>query len=162
MKAYYAMRREPRDYRILLPRLALGSFLLVLCLAAVLVPNLGTRDRHADEASAVASLRTIKAAQLSYAEKHPEKGFAPALAELGPPPGAGLIDATLSHGRKSGYTFAMIASAPDSHGKIMKYSVTAHPQTYNQTGTRSFFSNESNTIRYTPDDRVPTAQDPTL
>lgn len=72
--------------------------------------------------------------------KNPRKGFVPALSELGPPPGADLIDQQLASGTRSGYSFHMIAARPDASGRIAQYTVVARPLTFGQTGRRSFFA----------------------
>ncbi|HVO57423.1 MAG TPA: hypothetical protein VMT51_06975, partial [Dongiaceae bacterium] len=72
------------------------------------------------------------------------------LAALGPATtasssSADLIDAVLSAGTKSGYTFAFTAgSGSPSTG----YSVVANAVSQGTSGTRGFFTNQSGVIRY--------------
>lgn len=126
-----------------------------------MLPSLLERERPHYEASGVGSLRTIYTAQVSYAQAHPEKGFAPSLAVLGPD-GSDLIDSVLASGTKSAYAFVLVPEPPDSQGRIRHYVVTARPQRYQRNGTHNFFADESGVIRFTVEDRPATANDPVL
>lgn len=120
---------------------------IILIIAAIAIPNLLRSRISANEASAVASIRTIDTAQISYSVTYPDVGFASKLSQLGPAAGtptsdaAGLIDATLVTGKKSGYGFALTGGGTG-------FNVTASPQVANQTGVRSFCSDESAVIYY--------------
>lgn len=86
----YCSTKGPKGNRILLWRLGVAgciflSFLLV-------IPFIQLEKPASNEASAIATLRTINTAQIVFAETHPERGFAASLQELGPSPGAELID----------------------------------------------------------------------
>lgn len=69
------------------------------------------------------------------------------LAKLGPPraraaaspEAAGLLDAELASGVKSGYVFRYVIMGPNAIGAPAKYDLAATPQTYGRTGRRSFF-----------------------
>jgi hypothetical protein len=159
VKTYYSMERAPADWRILATRLTLPAAALVFC--AVIIPYLLRPLRPGDSVS-LSSLRTISTAQIAYANDHPNEGFATSLNRLGPAPGAGLIDALLASGIKSGIIITLIAAPPDANGRVTKYTVTARPQHFERGESRSFFTDESCTIRYTTEDRTPTAEDPRL
>jgi hypothetical protein len=160
MTAYYSTKREPEDLKILVTRLWVP--IVGITAAAIVVPNIFLQERVPNEASSVGSLRTINVAQVYYAQTHQDKGFASSLAELGPDPGSALIDSVLASGRKSGYVFVLTAASPDSHGRITHYTVIARPQTYGKEGKHSFLTDESGVLHFTTEDRIPTAQDPTL
>jgi hypothetical protein len=160
VKTYYSMNREPSDWGILAGRLVLGFFALVV--AAVLFPHMVVSRVARDEASAVGAMRTINRAQAAYADKHADKGFATTLSELGQGSGADVIDQQLATGRKMHYTFAMTASSADSHGRITNYTLVARPERFGNDGWRCFFTDESQIIHVTADDRPPTALDPAL
>src|SRR5277367_4168390 len=91
---------------------------IILIIAAIAIPNLLRSRIAANETSAVGSLRTINTSEVTYQSTYPNVGFTCTLAQLGPPATtaqptsttAGLIDATLSAGVKSGYTFATTQS----------------------------------------------------
>jgi hypothetical protein len=158
--AYYSMKREPKDLQILLTRLWVP--IVGIAAAAIVVPNIFLQERAPNEASSVGSLRTINVAQVYYAQTHPNKGFASSLAELGPEPGSAVIDPVLASGRKSGYVFVLTTASPNSHGRIIHYTVIARPQRYGKEGKHSFLTDESGVFHFTTEDRAPTAQDPEL
>ena len=117
---------------------------IILIIAAIAIPNLLRARIAANESAAVASVRTLNTAQISYNSAYPTVGFAPDMPSLGgtscaPPTSAGacLIDTQLQSGTKSGYNFAMsgVTGTPAS-----TYQVIATPLAPNQTGTRYFCS----------------------
>ncbi|HKB99635.1 MAG TPA: type II secretion system protein [Terriglobales bacterium] len=125
---------------------------IILVIAAIAIPSLLQARVTANEASAVASLRTVNTAMISYASSYPTVGFAPTLAALGgtncaPPDetGACLIDSVLASGTKSGYTFNStgIGSAPAG-----EYFAVGSPMS--GSGNRSFCSTEDGAIHYDP------------
>ena len=159
--AYYSMKQEPEDSRILATRLWVP--LVGIAAAAIVVPNLFLHFARApNEASAVGSLRTNNTAEVEYARTHPDKGFASSLAELRPESDDAVLDSVLASGRKSGYVFVLIAAPSDSHGRIARYTVIARPQKYAKDGKHRFLTDESGVQHFTTEDRAPTAQDPAL
>ncbi len=85
---------------------------IILIVAAIAIPNLLQARVAANESSAVASLRTINTAMITYNSSYPTVGFAPTLTALGgtncdspDETGSCLIDTLLAAGTKSGYTF---------------------------------------------------------
>jgi len=160
-RTYKAMEEEPGDWRILATRLVITSACFAtLCLAAIFIPNSYRARISSNEARAIAAMRDIRTAQSNYAERNPQKGFASELSELGPS-GANLIDQDLAQGSKTGYSFRLITGPSDASGRT-QYILLARPIAYKQTGQRSFFTDASGTIRFTAEDRTPTAQDPPL
>src|SRR5512140_808323 len=81
---------------------------IILIIAAIAIPNLLRSRIAANEASAVGSIRTINTSEVTFASTYPNVGFG-TLAMLGgaggSATGAGLIDAVLASGVKSGYAF---------------------------------------------------------
>jgi prepilin-type N-terminal cleavage/methylation domain-containing protein len=125
---------------------------IILIIAAIAIPNLLRARIAANESSAVASVRTLNTAQISYNSAYPTVGFAGTLASLSgtscaPPSstGACLIDTQLSSGTKSGYSFSMsgVSGTPAS-----TYQAIGTPLTPNQTGVRSFCSFADAVVRY--------------
>jgi len=126
---------------------------IILIIAAIAIPNLLRARIAANESSAVASVRTINTAMISYYSSYPTVGFATALTNLGPggvstacpnPPTsttACLIDGQLASGRKSGYNFG----ATGTSGNYFAYGT---PVTANSTGVRSFCSVADAVVRY--------------
>ena len=125
---------------------------IILIIAAIAIPNLLRARIAANESAAVAAVRTINTAQVSYNSAYPTVGFASTLAALSgtncaPPDStqACLIDTQLSSGSKSGYAFALsgVAGTPGS-----TYMTIATPLTPNQTGVRYFCSFADAVVRY--------------
>jgi len=128
---------------------------IILIIAAIAIPNLLRARMAANESSAVASIRTINTAMVTYNSTYPTVGFAGSLAVLGgvapctpTSTTACLIDSVLAGGVKSGYNFAAapgVVAAPQT-----TYYATAIPITLNQTGTRSFCAFEDAVVRVQP------------
>ena len=128
---------------------------IILIIAAIAIPNLLRARMAANESSAVASIRTINTAMVTYNTSYPTVGFSSSLTNLGgvapctpTSTTACLIDSVLSAGVKSGYNFtaqAGVAATPQT-----TYYATAVPVTLNQTGTRSFCSFEDAVVRVQP------------
>lgn len=116
-------------------------------------------QRQASESSAVATIRTLNTAEITYAASFPARGFTCKLSELGgsaggdpSPEQAMLIDDDLASGKKSGYVFAIndCDVRPAS-----KYQITASPSDPD-SGTRAFCSDESAIVRYAADGKAAT------
>ncbi len=113
----------------------------ILIIAAIAIPNLLVARQSANEASAVANLRSINSEVVNYRSlnnKYPES-----LAELEK---AGMLDDQLATGQKSGYRFAyQLTTLPDgSQG----YEATAEPVVPNNTGRRFFYTDQDAVIRF--------------
>src|SRR5580765_1918485 len=134
---------------------------IILIIAAIAIPNLLRARIAANESSAVAAVRTVNTASVSYNSAYPTTGYATALLNLGdggacpapPTPAAScLIDNVLaSNGNpagsgKSGYSFTYTATL--TNGVNTNYAINANPITNNQTGVRSFCSVADAVIRY--------------
>ena len=121
---------------------------IILIIAAIAIPNLIRSKMAANESSAVASLRTINTAEVTYNNTYP--GTFGTLAQLGPnanpcvtPTSAGacLIDALLSAGTKSGYTFTVSGDMTTTYATLAKPTAT-------NTGTRAFCSDVNLVLYY--------------
>src|SRR5665213_574070 len=106
---------------------------IILIIAAIAIPNLLRSKMAANEASAVATLRTYNTAIVSFSTTY---GTDPgtSLSQLGPATtpsstAADLVDSLLGSATptKSGYTFSYTAGAA-SGGIVSQYSITAQPQ----------------------------------
>ncbi len=141
---------------------------IILIIAAIAIPNLLRARIAANEASAVASLRTINTAQVTYTMSYPTVGYAATLPALGPASATSctnpsstnscIIDYTLANavsggatGSKSGYKFALAAAVGSGGtGPNVTFIAGAAPLSYNQSGVRRFCTVEDDVIRFDP------------
>jgi Domain of unknown function (DUF4190) len=106
---------------------------LILIIAAI--PNRLRARMAANESSAVASVRTLGAAEVQYSSSHPEADFTCRLSDLA---AGGLIDSRLATGERNGYAFELRACrAADTQAKT-DFRVVAYPVVRQQTGTSAF------------------------
>jgi type IV pilus assembly protein PilA len=131
---------------------------IILIIAAIAIPNLLRSKMAANEASAVASLRTYNTSIVAYQTTYntdPTTNFA----QLGPATtpsasAADLVDSLLGATGspvKSGYTFTYSAV---SATPVTQYTIIAVPQSAS-TGQRKFFTDQSGVIRQTTDGSTP-------
>lgn len=114
---------------------------IIALLAAIAIPNLLRARHNANEAAAIASLRTISTACESFRAAQTPTTYPGSLAVLGAPPsGPPYIDTTLASGTKQGYGYAYVPG-------VNTYSCTATPTVSGTTGTRVFFVDESGVLR---------------
>lgn len=126
---------------------------IILIIAAIAIPNFLRSRISANQASAVASLRSFDTAEISYASTY-NTGYTYDISYLAPPASgvgatstaAGLIDSVLASGSKSGYTFIYSPGPVDSAGRIDIYGIEANPIS-NATGTNYYFTDQSGVIR---------------
>jgi len=128
---------------------------IILIIAAIAIPNLMRSKIQANETAAVGALKALTESALLYSNTY--GGFPHALSDLGPSSGgtapsstsADLIDSVLASGVKSGYRFAYAPVAIDPSGNVLSYTVTANPVVAGSTGQRSFYTDQTGTIRNT-------------
>jgi type IV pilus assembly protein PilA len=135
---------------------------IILIIAAIAIPNLLRSKMAANEASAVASLRTYNTAIVAYQTTYatdPDTDFA----QLGPVAAGGtpsasaadLVDSLLGitgSPVKSGYSFTY---KPVAGPPVTQYTILAVPSS-TSTGQRKFFTDQSGVIRQTTDGTTPT------
>ncbi|HVP44336.1 MAG TPA: hypothetical protein VMS96_12955 [Terriglobales bacterium] len=131
---------------------------VVLVAAAIAIPNLLRSRTAANEASAVAAIRSVSTAQVVYQSYYPEKGFAPSLEMLGPNPRspsttsaahASLLDATLGCAdmwcTREGYRFTITAACRQQH--CGDYVIVATPLSPS-SGSRNFCSTSNGIVHF--------------
>src|SRR6185437_5959494 len=118
---------------------------IILIILAIAVPKLGVARMQAQEMAAVAAIRTVQQMQTQYLSQFGR--YATSLTELGPPASgnagpsaADLISGDLASGLKQGFKFTLTATP-------MGYNISAIPVSFNSTGRRTFFSDQSGVIR---------------
>jgi len=149
------MRRKERGFSLIELLIVVA---IILVIAAVAIPNLLRSRMSANEASAIASLRTILTSEIVYSSSY-TVGFAANLTSLSdggapanctPPaiPAAAsacLIDSTLASGTKSGYLFTYAATA--SGGVNNTYALNADPLNTGVSGQRHFYTDDTDVLR---------------
>jgi len=133
---------------------------IILIIAAIAIPNLLRAKMSANEASAVASLRTLNTAIVEYNTTYGTDPSGSTLSQLGPATtpsstSADLIDSLLASGTKSGYTFTYTPGSA-TNGVISTYTLLAVPQN-SSTGQRQFYTDQSGVIYQTTDGSTPSA-----
>lgn len=124
---------------------------IILVIAAIAVPSYLRARIEADESGAVAALRTLNTAQVTYNTAYPSVGFAATLASLGgtscnpaSSTGACLIDEVLASGTRSGYVFTEsgVTGTPNS-----TYQIFGSPSLWNSSGINYFCSFQDAVVR---------------
>jgi type IV pilus assembly protein PilA len=110
---------------------------IILLLAAIAIPGILRSRLNANEAGAIASLKTISWAATTYRSLNP--CYPANLSDLASSVPA-YVDSVLGSGAKQGYQFNL-------SGDANTYNVTATPVTQNITGVRSFFVDVAGVIR---------------
>lgn len=116
--------------------LSLVSFVFVGIVFAIAIPNVFAARRAANEGSAIQALRIINSAEATY-QATAGAGKYGTLQELA---ATGLLDAKLASGKVNSYRL-------DIKPNGMYYEATATPTRESDTGSRSFFINETGVIR---------------
>ncbi len=137
---------------------------IILIIAAIAIPNLLRSKMASNEASAVASLRQLNNAEVTFAMTY-NSGYTDGFNRLGPPPAgsqptanrADLLDPVLSGLEaggtnttfiKAGYVFTYAPQGSCvTFGCIPGYQIWADPVSRGSSGQRSFYTNEPLVIR---------------
>jgi len=135
---------------------------MAMIVAAVAIPNVLRTKSSANESAAVATIRMLDVAQVTYSSTYPQEGYARDFATLGPDPRgtgyesshhAGLIDTELGNSTctvgawcaKAGFRFMLRAMCLQE--KCLNYVVVGTPVEGNEA-TRSFCSISDGVVRY--------------
>ena len=137
---------------------------IILIIAAIAIPNLLRSKMAANEASAVATMRTLNTSAVAYSTTY--GAYPTHLTNLGPIASGGtpsstvadLVDSVLGTdpASKSGYTFVWVGTGTP----ISSYTLTATPLSQGVTGQRGFFTNQSGVIRADPAGAATSASTP--
>ena len=118
---------------------------IILIIAAIAIPNLLRSKIAANQASAVASLRTLNTSSVLYDTNY--QMYPSSIASMGTgssvtSASADLIDAVLSGGQKSGYDFTWSGGGANA----TTYAMHADPLT-TSSGTVHYYTDQSLVIR---------------
>jgi len=133
---------------------------IILVIAAIAVPQMGKQLMAAHETAAISQIKSIHTAEVQYFSQFGQ--FATSLTQLGPPvsgaPGpaaADLLPKSLADGHASGYIFTV-------SGSPTGYTVSAVPETFGNSGSRTFFSDQTLVIRNNYSQEPATANSPAI
>lgn len=133
---------------------------IILIIAAIAVPKMSKQLMLAREQAAIRQINTIHQAETQYYSTYGR--YAANLTELGPPASgadsptaANIIPKNLADGKNSGYIFTVT-------GTPTGYSVTAAPEAFGNSGSRSFYSDQTLVIRQSFTAEQATANSPEL
>lgn len=133
---------------------------IILIILSIAIPQMSKSQMHAREMGAIATLKTINTVQTQYQSTFGQ--FANSLAQLGPPASSGaaegaqaanLIPPNLATGTTGGYNYT-VTQTP------LGYSAVAVPKAYNNTGRRSFYTDQTGVIRENATQEPATANSP--
>jgi type IV pilus assembly protein PilA len=117
---------------------------IILVIAGIAVPKLNKVRMQANETAAVSNIGAIHKAQALYISSYGR--YAASLAELGPATsgaasaaGSDLLPRDLAAGRKQGYVYKVA-------GTEEGYAINADPEGFNNTGSKTFFSDHTGVI----------------
>jgi type IV pilus assembly protein PilA len=119
---------------------------IILVIAAIAVPKMNRQLMAAHEMAAIRQIGTIHQGETQYYSQFGK--YAESLLALGPPASgaagpaaADLIPKNLAEGKNSGFLFAV---QPTPTG----YAVTAIPEAFGSSGSRTFYSDQTLVIRH--------------
>jgi prepilin-type N-terminal cleavage/methylation domain-containing protein len=131
---------------------------IILIIITVAVPKFQKAQMFARNMGALKAIQTIHQMEVQYQSQYGR--YANSLAELGPPASgaaspaaADLIDGTLAGGVKAGYKYTIT-------GGNGGYIVTAVPETFGTSGSRTFFSDQTMVIHVNDGPELATASSP--
>ncbi len=123
---------------------------VIAIIAAIAIPTLTSSRKHANESSAISSLRTFTTAQVQYRTRFGSYAVPVDLSN------GGYVDNSFADSQKSGYFFTASGAPSD-----VTWDVTAQPVSPGVTGNRWFRVDESGVIRF-KEGAAPTPSDPAV
>ncbi len=127
---------------------------VILVISAIAVPNFLRSRMRANEANAVAAIRVIHTAAVTYTTTYPDLGYPAQLSNLGgtnpcigTSTGACLIDNILAQGIKDGYSYVWTG---DGLTPSVAFTLTGTPQVVGSSGQRMFCTDQAGIIFYDP------------
>jgi type IV pilus assembly protein PilA len=133
---------------------------IILIIITIALPRLSRARMYTQETAAIAAIRAIHTAQVTYYSQF--NRYATSLTELGPPTSgsanasaADMLGNDLSNGKKQGYVFTLA-------GNQGGYVVTAVPDSFNVSGSRTFYSDQTMVVHEHYGPEPATQQDPEM
>jgi type IV pilus assembly protein PilA len=118
---------------------------IILVILAIAVPKMNKQMQGAREMAVIREIGSIHQAETQYYSQFGK--YAANLTQLGPPvsgadgpEAANIIPKVLADGKKNGFTYTLTATPTG-------YAITAVPDSFGNTGSRTFYSDQSLVIR---------------
>jgi prepilin-type N-terminal cleavage/methylation domain-containing protein len=118
---------------------------IILVILAIAVPKMNKQMQGAREMAVIREIGTIHQAETQYYSQFGK--YATNLTQLGPPvsgsdgpEAANIIPKILADGKKNGFVYTLTATPSG-------YSVVAVPESFGNSGSRTFFSDQTLVIR---------------
>lgn len=118
---------------------------IILVILAIAVPKMNKQMQGAREMAVIREIGSIHQAETQYYSQFGK--YAGSLTQLGPPvsgadgpEAANIIPKILADGKKNGFTYTLTATPSG-------YAITAIPDSFGNTGSRTFYSDQSLVIR---------------
>jgi prepilin-type N-terminal cleavage/methylation domain-containing protein len=118
---------------------------IILVILAIAVPKMNTQMQGAREMAVIREIGSIHQAETQYYSQFGK--YATNLVQLGPPvsgadspEAANIIPKVLADGKKNGYIYTLAATAGG-------YSIQAVPESFGNSGRRTFYSDQTLVIR---------------
>jgi prepilin-type N-terminal cleavage/methylation domain-containing protein len=135
------IRNQRRGFSLIELLIVIAIILIIITIA---MPKLQRAQIAARDMAAIQAVKTIHTVQVQYYSQYGR--YATTLAELGPPASgnpssaaADLIGNDLANGEKQGYKY-ILSGTPGG------YVILAQPVTYNSSGSKNLYSDQSMTI----------------
>ena len=136
------VQRRRRGFSLIELLIVIAIILIIVTMA---LPRLSRARMFAQETAAIKTIQTIHTAQVQYYSQYGR--YAASLTELGPPAsgapgpaGAELIDGKLAVGTVSGHKFTLTGNASG-------YVINVAPEAFGNSGSRTFYSDQTMVIR---------------
>ena len=118
---------------------------IILVILAIAVPKMNTQMQGAREMAVIREIGTLHQAETQYASQFGK--FATSLSQLGPPvsgadgpEAANIIPKVLAEGKKNGFIYTLT-------GTPSGYAISAVPESFGNSGRRTFYSDQTLVIR---------------
>lgn len=137
-----ATRQRRRGFTLIELLIVISIILVILAIA---VPKMNKQMQGAREMAVIREIGSIHQAETQYYSQFGK--YATALPQLGPPvsgadgpEAANIIPKVLADGKKNGFTYTLVATPSG-------YQITAVPDSFGNTGSRTFYSDQTLVIR---------------
>jgi type IV pilus assembly protein PilA len=142
MSGMRTIRQRRRGFTLIELLIVISIILVILAIA---VPKMNKQMQGAREMAVIREIGSIHQAETQYYSQFGK--YATALTQLGPPvsgadgpEAANIIPKILADGKKNGFTYTLIATPSG-------YAITAVPDSFGNTGSRTFYSDQTLVIR---------------